>query len=255
MQDIGGCRVVLPEVKDVYRFIDEIGKSSVKHIAKERYDYIRSPKQSGYRSVHIVYQYKSDKRPEYSGLLVEIQIRTKLQHMWATALEAIGASQNAALKAGEGDQAILRFFQLVSGLFALEENQPVASNIPPNRDDIVFELRRVNETNNVLGKLRAIKAMTARYSNNPRKSKREEYYLLDMDYGAYRMQITRFAKSEIGEATKQYGALEARNSLMLSEKDAVLIAASSIRKLKAMYPNYFADLTRFTEKVNGYISE
>ena len=40
MQDLGGCRVVLPTVEDVYRFADSFMKSRIRHEYKRSYDYI-----------------------------------------------------------------------------------------------------------------------------------------------------------------------------------------------------------------------
>ena len=58
MQDLGGCRFVVPNVGDVYTYVEKYEKSRKRHILKNQYDYIKNPKKSGYRSVHMVYQYK-----------------------------------------------------------------------------------------------------------------------------------------------------------------------------------------------------
>src|SRR3546814_3079796 len=71
-------------------------------------DYIRSPKSSGYRSIHLVLKYKSKKYPEYNNLLLEVQIRTHAQHSWATAVETVGAVLGQALKSSEGDRKSTR---------------------------------------------------------------------------------------------------------------------------------------------------
>ena len=50
-------------------------------------DYITTPKDSGYRGVHLIYRYYSDKNETFNGLKIEVQIRTALQHAWATAVD------------------------------------------------------------------------------------------------------------------------------------------------------------------------
>lgn len=91
MQDLGGCRFVVPNVGDVYTYVEKYEKSRKRHILKNQYDYIKNPKKSGYRSVHMVYQYKSDRIETYNrNMLIEIQFRTHLQHIWATAVETMG---------------------------------------------------------------------------------------------------------------------------------------------------------------------
>lgn len=54
-------------------------------------DYIDNPKESGYRSVHLVYKYHSDTIETYNkNMLIELKFRIYRQHIWATALEIIG---------------------------------------------------------------------------------------------------------------------------------------------------------------------
>ncbi len=92
MQDIGGVRAVLGSVKGVYRLVGEYKDSSrLSHELTDHKDYIRAPRsEDGYRSVHLIYRYKNKQAPNYDGLRIEMQIRTKLQHTWATAVESIG---------------------------------------------------------------------------------------------------------------------------------------------------------------------
>ena len=86
MQDLGGCRFIVPTVQEVYQYADTYDSSRKRHIFIEQYDYIKHPKQSGYRSLHMVYEYHSDTVDTYNkNMMVEIQYRTHLQHLWATA--------------------------------------------------------------------------------------------------------------------------------------------------------------------------
>ena len=60
----------------------------------------------------------------YNGRRVEIQIRTRLQHSWATAVEALELFRRENLKGGEGSPNWLRLFKLMSAEFAVAENSP-----------------------------------------------------------------------------------------------------------------------------------
>lgn len=62
MQDLGGCRVIVDTIEQVYEAVDKYKNSRIRHILKREYDYIANPKQSGYRSYHMVYQFYSDKK-------------------------------------------------------------------------------------------------------------------------------------------------------------------------------------------------
>ena len=125
MQDIGGCRMVLPTLEDVYTYSQKLQNSRIRHELKKTNDYIRNPKSSGYRSLHMIYRFRSDTQDKeifnQYPMLIELQFRTHLQHIWATALETIGLFTNQALKAGQGSEEILRFFVVISSLFAIKE--------------------------------------------------------------------------------------------------------------------------------------
>ena len=66
MQDLGGCRVIVDTIEQVYKSLNQYKTSSIRHILKREYDYIANPKPSGYRSYHIVYQFHSDKKDTYN---------------------------------------------------------------------------------------------------------------------------------------------------------------------------------------------
>ena len=75
--------------------------SGLRHtLVHEPVDYINHPREdTGYRGIHLIYRYRSDrKKRAWNGRKIEVQLRTKLQHAWATAVETIGAFKNMALK-------------------------------------------------------------------------------------------------------------------------------------------------------------
>ena len=51
-----------------------------------------------------VLRYKNKLVPHHDDLRIEMQIRTKLQHIWATAVETMGTFLGQALKSRQGDQ-------------------------------------------------------------------------------------------------------------------------------------------------------
>jgi (p)ppGpp synthase/HD superfamily hydrolase len=89
MQDIGGCRAVVKSVAAVRELDTFYARvSNMKHGLSSRDDYIASPQASGYRGIHLVYRYFSDKKAKeaYNGRKIEMQIRSRYQHAWATAV-------------------------------------------------------------------------------------------------------------------------------------------------------------------------
>lgn len=57
MQDLGGCRFIVPTIADVYKYSEQYQRSRIRHKLIKKYDYIASPKTSGYRSLHLVFQF------------------------------------------------------------------------------------------------------------------------------------------------------------------------------------------------------
>ena len=71
MQDIGGCRAILSNVSLARKLYTECYlKGDIKHKLVNKKDYISEPKTDGYRSLHLVYAYKSNKgMKRFNGLL------------------------------------------------------------------------------------------------------------------------------------------------------------------------------------------
>jgi putative GTP pyrophosphokinase len=105
MQDLGGCRAVLKSVAKVDKLVRFYQKNPCKTLEFVKpFDYIASPKPDGYRSVHLVYKYQGEcESGAYKGLRIEIQIRSLLQHGWATALEVIDTFTGQGLKSSGGE--------------------------------------------------------------------------------------------------------------------------------------------------------
>jgi ppGpp synthetase/RelA/SpoT-type nucleotidyltranferase len=84
MQDIGGCRAIVNGVKQLGELVDAYKvKPLIQHGMK---DYTKTPKDDGYRSVHLMYRFTGSSTSQYwDKLRIEIQMRTKIQHAWATA--------------------------------------------------------------------------------------------------------------------------------------------------------------------------
>src|SRR6266536_5093371 len=111
MQDIGGCRAVVSSVRQVNELVNLYKASSMKHELIRVTDYIENPSNTGYRSVHLMYRYHSDKnKASYNGLRIEMQLRSRLQHAWATAVETVGEFIGQALKSNVGQAPGFRIF-------------------------------------------------------------------------------------------------------------------------------------------------
>src|SRR5207249_1633670 len=132
MQDIGGCRAVVNSVDEVTKLVASYGRSRFAHEFRSEKDYIETPKEDGYRSHHLIYQYKAKlgQNNSYDKLRIEIQLRTVLQHAWATAVEAVGIFTKQALKANVGNKDWLRLFALMGSEIAALEHTSLVPGTP-----------------------------------------------------------------------------------------------------------------------------
>ena len=248
MQDIGGCRIIVPTIEDVYRIANSIKQSRIRHKFKNEKDYINFPKNSGYRSYHLIYKYFSETKETYNNMLIEIQIRTRLQHLWATALETIGIFTNQELKASSGNKDILRFFCILSSCFAIYEKTHVVPNTSESIDELCKELRVLNDNNNFIDMILAIK--TAIKISNDCLPNQKGYCLLILNYDKRVLNLRFYKTSLINEAIKAYNSIESESNPSI---DVVLVSVSSFKSLKKAYPNYFADLNEFVTIVKELI--
>jgi Region found in RelA / SpoT proteins len=141
LQDIGGCRAVLPGIKSIYAVRAEFASRKTGHLLAREDDYLATPKASGYRGIHLIYAYQSDKTPIYNGHKVEIQLRSKLQHAWATAVEVAQLFTGEKLKSSQGDLKWQRFFVLMASVMAQQENAALVPNTPTNESELRNELK------------------------------------------------------------------------------------------------------------------
>lgn len=243
MQDLVGCRVIVDTIDQVYEAVNRYKNSRIRHILKREYDYIQNPKDSGYRSYHMVYQFHSDKKETYNkNMLIEIQFRTKLQHIWATAVEMMGIYTKSNLKSSQGDTDILRFFTLVSSVIAIQEDMPVCPNTSNNIYELVNEIKALNSKHRILPILSCINLVIDH--TEKKYNSKIVYYLLVLDYSKRQIQIRSFPSTRLEVATQAYGEIEKE-----TDKNVVLVSAKSFKELREAYPNYFVDISEFIKMI------
>ena len=83
IKDVAGMRIVCPFISDVY-YIAEILSNQTDVDVVEVKDYIKEPKESGYRSLHLIVMVDVDFSTQKKKVPVEIQIRTIAMNCWAS---------------------------------------------------------------------------------------------------------------------------------------------------------------------------
>lgn len=125
MWDIGGCRCIVNNNEEVYRLKELIEKSDILEIRTQN-DHIEKPKPDGYKSLHLYIYLKTD-----PNKVIELQIRNKEDHNWATLVEITDLLFDAKLKEYGKNKELLRFHFLLSKRFDLstEEKKEIAKTI------------------------------------------------------------------------------------------------------------------------------
>ena len=206
-------------------------------------NYVACPKESGYRGVHLIYRYNASKT-DYRGHLVELQLRSRVQHAWATAVEIVDNFTDQALKASIGDEDWLQFFKMAAAELAKLEKRPIGEHV--DGVDTRAELIRLETKLNAFERLNMIRFAT-KFSEQKRVSK-SDYFLIDVDYREREIFTNRYAPGQLAQATRDYSRRE-RQILDDRDHDVVLVSGESVAGIQAGYPNYFADAKNFI----GYV--
>jgi len=228
LDDIGGCRLIVSSVDEVYRAVAVLNEELGEWKAK---DYISRPQSSGYRSYHAIYQI-----PEGGiSYRIEVQIRTHLQHLWATGVEAVGEVYGVEYKSPDVQDNLKgeslerqRFLALSSHLFALEEGTP---GIPDVCEDLSAVCREIDE---ICGSTMLLSELAAARSGivvSTDADEHDEYFLLCLIRDLQFFDIVGFPG--FSEANEEYQRLE-KEALMAGEQDQLLFAETRILPLDAL---------------------
>lgn len=248
MQDIGGLRAVVGSMNQLQKLHQNYMASRFTHALVSEYNYITSPKPSGYRSIHLVYRYKMKNPSPYDGMQVELQLRTKLQHAWATAVETVGTFIEHSLKSSEGPDEWLSFFSLAGSAFAHLEDSPLVPGFECLSKQEAFlattsEAHRLGIREMLLGYSSAVKAI-------PSGTTRAAYYLvqLNLQDAQKSVSIRSFARDQLEKANVEYSKAE-KLAAEGEQIQVVLVSAGSVESLRRAYPNYFLDTHDFLRQL------
>jgi len=163
MDDVAGCRLIFRHIKALYTFRDHFHRARFNHRRRndlDKYDYIKQPKDTGYRGLHDVYEYdvNSEVGRALAGLNAEVQYRTLVQHAWATAVEVIGFVTESQPKFQQGDKRYERAMALASEILA-RAHESAKGPFPDMLDrELVREFLALDEELHLLRMLRGLNA-------------------------------------------------------------------------------------------------
>ena len=100
IKDVAGVRVICSFPEDIYMLADcLLNQDDIKLIEKK--DYIKNPKKSGYRSLHLIIEVPIFLRSEKKSMKVEVQLRTIAMDFWASLEHKLRYKKNINLEEAE----------------------------------------------------------------------------------------------------------------------------------------------------------
>lgn len=100
IKDIAGVRVICSFPEDIYMLADcLLNQDDIKLIEKK--DYIKNPKKSGYRSLHLIIEVPIFLQDEKKSIKVEVQLRTIAMDFWASLEHKLRYKKNIAPEEAE----------------------------------------------------------------------------------------------------------------------------------------------------------
>ena len=183
-------------------------KNKKRHDFVKKFDYIANPKQDGYRGVHLVYKYGTPTRRYrvFRDLRIEIQIRSQLQHAWATAVETVDTFTGQALKSSTGNPRWARFFLLMGNALAMREKTPLANGAALSKQELREELSAIASELNVETTFMGWQSALQYGAGDILPG--ADVFLLVFDIDNWAVEPTGFRDDEISLATEQYLTVE-----------------------------------------------
>ena len=233
MGDIAGIRCIFYSEKEVYKAL-ELVKTQYEISGNIR-DYIKDPKELGYKGVHVyVIEPKSRKR-------IEIQLRTINYHNWATLVEITDLLYDLRLKelGYESDKEFAHFHSLVSSEKELnKEEADLIYNVLKKRN-FITKLSSTFRKNNA--------EVKKRWSS---KDSKNSFFLIEA------------SKSEIPtlQSFKTFEEAEAEYFKKYKQNENAEIVLTSIRKpnfnqISIAYANYILSYHTFINDIKPILQE
>ena len=269
MQDIGGIRVVvsdLSKINSIYKILinEHCFYNGDKLIKMD--NYIENPKDDGYRCLHIVGKFNNELDEERK---IEFQIRTTLQHSWATALEIVDIFTGQNLKSNLGFLTYKNFFKDVSDQFQLMENlsgfqnndrgiflkeylKKVLADYTLTRQCIditkILEMKMglMSFEEQLKSYCKAAEDINQKLMS---KNYKDGFVLIRLNVQNYKIEDEFFNRSEHDLASLRYSQYE---KLLSNDKKWIitLLSTDAVGGLKEAYPNYFADSEIFLNYIS-----
>ena len=168
---------------------------------------------------------------------IEVQLRSRLQHVWATAVETVSTFTGQALKSNVGDAKWRRFFALMSSALALRERRPIVPGTPVDPRLLTSELRSLANELSIEATLEnwglVVKYFVPEHPG-------AYAYLLILQEETSAVSLEPYRRDQMQKAFRDYLEIE-KSTVDRPGVQAVLVEVDSLAALRRAYPNYFLD--------------
>ncbi|OOF33548.1 nucleotidyltransferase family protein [Salinivibrio costicola] len=250
MNDIGGCRAIFPDLESLEKAkeqlqvtVEKVGRIKIKDID----DYITNskPNDCGYRSLHLIYHYDHASGKSFN---IEAQLRTRLQHLWATTVEIVDILEGTKIKthshSPDADKANLQiqWEELLSIMSQYIADTEGAIELSDD-DKTKFSNRLIDLDSeiNALGRLRSFKILSEKVEGCCDSS--IEHVLLVIDEASLEL-IFSEEFANYNRAISVYNAAE-KMTRSHARLNTLLISTKNMGQLSEAYPNYIGDCASF----------
>ena len=241
MDDVAGCRLIFRNIKELNGFRDNFHKAKFNHKRRnspDKYNYIKTPKPTGYRGIHDIYEYdvNSESGKKLAGLYIEIQYRTLVQHAWATAVEVVGFITESQPKFQQGDKRYEHEMAIASEILA-RAHEGLKGPFPEKSNrEVLEEFLAIDKELSLLKTLRGLNQVKSEVSD------KKNTILIFSDKGALEVRSFRDAT----DALRTLFILEEQ----MPHNDIVLVRADSSEEVREAFRNYFSDAREFIRLID-----
>lgn len=253
MHDIAGCRMVFSNIEELQDVRSSMHGARWRHElthSEGRYDYIESPKNTGYRGIHDVYEYNVNSAGgvPWNGLKVEIQYRTLPQHAWATAVEVADLVTSNRIKFADATEHYLRYFQLASEIIARTSEGMTSCCADLSRNSLKQEFRAADRR---LGLLNTFDNLRQRSADRV-KFRRNSLLIFRFEVPENENALIVKTYENVNRAIEAYDELERQYG---DQADIVLVRGETEENIRDAFRNYFSDARAFVDLVNNGLSD
>lgn len=244
MQEIAGCRLVFDDSYTLYSVRESMHSARFRHSLrheKDKYDYIKRPKSTGYRGVHDVYEYNvsSVGGTPWNGLNIEIQYRTLPQHAWATAVEVADLVTSSRIKFNSAKKDYMRYFQLSSEIIARTSEKLKSCCSELSDKELAREFGNLDRK---LGLLLTFRNLRSSESAVKFRKNMLLIFLFQPDEEEDRLKVKTF--ENVNDAIRAYDDLEKEWE---GRADIVLVRGETEENIRDAFRNYFSDARAFID--------